>query len=102
MELLKLYKKIYHIKSVVFSDSAIVTNYVKQMGFSVMPIMKRNKYGIPVLKWILIAARDLYPSKQIMYINSDILINPFIFELAYYLHNLYNETNVESFGMNNV
>ena len=89
------YKKVYHINCVIFSDSPCIIKYAKQLGFSVLPITKRNNFGLPILKWLLIAARDSFPSKQIIYINSDILINPFVFEMSHRLHTQFNGSNVE-------
>ena len=94
--LLQLYKKVYHVHSVVFSDSPCVVKYAKQLGSSVLPVTKRNKYGLPILKWLLITARDSFPSKQIIFINSDILISPFIFEVSHQFHSHFNGSNVES------
>lgn len=94
--LLQLYKNVYHIHSVVFSDSPCIIKYAKQLGSFVLPVTKRNKYGLPILKWLLIAARDSFPSRQIIFINSDILINPFIFEVSHRLHSQFNGSNVES------
>lgn len=94
--LLQLYREVYHIHSVIFSKSPCIIEYVKQMGFSALPITKRNKYGLPILKWMLIAARDSFPSRQIIYINSDILINPFVFEVSHRLHSQFNGSDVVS------
>lgn len=94
--LLKLYKEVYHIKSVVFSNSPSIIHYVEQLGLRTLPITKRNKFGIPILKWMLLATRDSFPSKQIVFINSDILINPFLFEVAHRLHAQLEGTNVKN------
>lgn len=94
--LLRLYKKTYHVHSVVFSNSLCIVKYAKQMGFLVLPVTKRNRYGLPILKWLLIAARNSFPSKQIIFINSDILISPFVFVASHRLHSYFNGSNVES------
>ena len=93
---MKLYKEVYHIKSVVFSNSPSIIHYVERLGLCTLPITKRNKFGIPILKWMLIAARDSFPSRQIIYINSDILISPFVFEVSHRLHSQFNGSDVVS------
>ena len=92
--LLGLYKRVYKIKVVVFSNSPCIVNHAKRFGFSVLPIEKRNSYGIPILKWMLIRARGSFPSRQVIFINSDILINPFVFEVSHRLHKQLRKSNV--------
>lgn len=94
--LLQLYRKTYQVKTVVFTDSPSISNYVKNLGLFTLPVPKRNSYGIPVLKWMLISARSSFPSKQYIFINSDILINPFIFEVSSQLHSQFSGKNVPS------
>ena len=94
--LLQLYQKTYHIKTVVFSNSPLIINYVKQIGLFTLPVPKRNVYRVPFLKWLLISARRSFPSKQYIFINSDILINPFIFEVSSQLHSQFGGKNVPS------
>ena len=93
--MLQLYKKTYQVKTVVFTDSPSIVTYVKNLGLFTLPVPKRNSYGIPVLKWMLISARSTFPSKQYIFINSDILINPFIFHYVMSASNFMISDSVE-------
>ena len=56
-----------------------------------MEISEVNKYGIPTLKSMIKDARSLYNSSYIMYINSDILVNPDIFYLISHFESQYGQ-----------
>lgn len=56
--------------------------YARKYNIYTLQVTKVNAYGLPILKWMLIEARLLFPRDLIIYINSDIIINPFIFDMA--------------------
>ena len=68
-----------NVKSIVFTTSPDVIHFCNILNITTMNISEVNKYGIPTLKSMVKDARQLYNSSYIMYINSDILINPDIF-----------------------
>ena len=43
-----------------------------------------NEYGMPVLKAMIEQTRQIYDSDYVIYINSDILLNPNIFRVIYH------------------
>ena len=71
------------IKAVVFTSNKDVISYCKTMNVSTESIPAVNKYGTPILRDMITAARTKYPSDFVIYINSDILINPNFFSAVY-------------------
>ena len=50
---------------------------------------------MPILKYMLLDAKQRYDAKFIIYINSDILINPFIFHYVISASNFMISDSVE-------
>lgn len=48
-----------------------------------MKEFKVNEYGMPILKGMIQQSREIYQSDYVIYINSDILLNPNIFRAIY-------------------
>ena len=82
---------------VVFSNSETVIRYVKRYNVNTLPITKANAYGMPILKWMLLEIRSLFDCSQIIYVNSDILINPYVFDTAYRVSSIINEREVAGY-----
>ena len=79
---------------VIFSNSSAIIRYAKKYNIHILPVTKANVYGLPILKWMLLEARLLFPSDLIVYINSDILINPFIFDVANHVASYFDDRDV--------
>ena len=79
IQLLSLYKRSKGIDSVIFTDSPPIASFVNEMGLISMPVSHKNEFGLPVLKHLLLDAKCMYDVQYYIYINSDILINPYIF-----------------------
>ena len=56
------------------------------------PVVQTNEYGLPKIKYMLMKARQMYPASIFIYINSDILINPYIFPIAEYLDDFFGNS----------
>lgn len=82
IHLLSLYKKTKGVETLVFTDSGRIASFVNTMGLSTSSVSHRNKYGMPILKYMLLDAKQRYKTDFIIFINSDILINPFIFHFV--------------------
>ena len=82
IQLLALYKRSKGIDSVIFTDSPQIAAFVNEMGLLSMPISHKNEFGLPVLKHLLLDAKRAYDAEYYIYINSDILINPYIFHFT--------------------
>lgn len=82
IQLLSLYKRSKGVDSVIFTDSPRIASFVNEMGLLSMPISHKNEFGLPVLKHLLLDAKRAYDAKYYIYINSDILINPYIFHFT--------------------
>ena len=79
---MSLYKKELNVLVVVFTDSATITKYVQSRGLIALPQTETNMYGMPYLSNMLEFIHLHINCQQIIYMNSDILINPGIFSLA--------------------
>lgn len=90
---LYLYKALFNITTVVFTNSSAVKQYCKKYEVHTLPVVETNKYGLPKIKHLLLKARESYPASQYLYINSDILINPFIFRIAELLDGFFDHNS---------
>ena len=88
-----LYHETFRVNTVVFTNSSVIAQFAKRKGLNVQPVFHSNSYGFPELRWLLIRARELYPANQYIFINSDILINPFLFHMAYQLDAMLKKTS---------
>ena len=79
--LLSLYQRLFNFKGVVFTNSFPIKSFSKQYHLTVLPITKRNKFNMPVFRDMMITMKTLFQSKFYGYLNSDILMNPRIFDL---------------------
>ena len=68
--------------------------FCKERGVRVRPIQYRNKYGLPVLREILLAAQNEFPHRHLIYTNFDILLNPSLLLTASYLISQRNDNKV--------
>ena len=82
----QFFKTHFKMHPIVFSNSTNVMLTCKNLGILVLPIPKVNRYGIPIVRNMLIAAKRQYKVKFYAYVNSDILINPYTFPLIKKLH----------------
>ena len=71
------------IKAVVFTNNKYVINFCQKLNIFTENIIYVNKYGLPILRKMVEIARIEYPSDFVIYINSDILINPNFFSAVY-------------------
>ena len=76
---LGIYVKYLGIKAVVFTNNTEVKTLCNYMKVSTAPVPEVNVYGMPVLRSMVSTARQYYSNDYVMYINSDILINPDLF-----------------------
>lgn len=90
---LKLFRQAYGIHSIVFSQSPAILEYCKQVGVLTLPVTHTNEYGMPTLRSMIEIARRQFSSEYVVYINSDILINPNIFRAIYHSQSILG-TNV--------
>ena len=75
---LYLFKEI-GVNSIVFTESDEVVDYLKPLNITTLPVRSFNMYGLPILRDLVIDAREHSKSEFIVFINADILINPDIF-----------------------
>ena len=65
-----------------------IIDYCQGLGIITQPVPKTNEFGMPVLKNMIIQARRVFDSDYVIYINSDILINPDLFRAIYHIRSL--------------
>ena len=80
MRLFHLYQTVYSFRGVVFTDSLAVEDFAKKQGLLVMKNVQLNKYGLPFVKNMIARMVTTVPALYYGYCNSDILINPSIFD----------------------
>ena len=80
---MSIFSKEFGIKSIVFTSNNDVITYCKKNNIVTEPLRYVNKYGMPVLRNMIETARNDYPSDFVIYITSDILINPYLFSAIY-------------------
>ena len=94
MNLLSLYARELNIRPVIMTDSEVILRVATSLHFSILPHAEVNKYGLPILRSLMIETRRLFQAKQYIYINSDILLNPGIFSVCQYFDEYLNGSNV--------
>ena len=94
MNLLSLYARELNIRPVIMTDSEVILRVATSLHFSILPQAEVNKYGLPILRSLMIETRRLFRAKQYIYINSDILLNPGIFSVCQYFDEYLNGSNV--------
>ena len=80
MRLFHLYQTVYSFRGIVFTDSLAVEDFAKKQGLLVMKNVQLNKYGLPFVKNMIARMVTTVPALYYGYCNSDILINPSIFD----------------------
>ena len=80
---MSIFSKEFGIKSIVFTNNYRAKLYCKKNNIVTEPLLHVNKYGMPILRNMIETARNDYPSDFVVYINSDILINPYLFSAIY-------------------
>ena len=81
MQLFNLYQKVYSFRGIVFTDTLDVEDFAKKQGLLVMKNVQVNKYGLPFVKNMIARMVTTVPALYYGYCNSDILINPTIFDV---------------------
>ena len=66
----------------VYTNSKAVIEFCDEKGILTRPILIVNKFDLPVLKELLLSAQREFPNRHIVYINSDILLNPSVLSVA--------------------
>ena len=82
---LGIYVRDLGIKAVVFTNNKEVIAFCKSVNVFTENVIYTNKYGMPILRYMVEIARIEYPSDFVIYINSDILINPNFFSAVHRL-----------------
>ena len=80
MRLFHLYQTVYSFRGIVFTDTLAVEDFAKKQGLLVMKNVQVNKYGLPFVKNMIARMVTTVPALYYGYCNSDILINPSIFD----------------------
>ena len=78
--MLSLYQKHFSFKAVMFSTSQDIQLYCEKYDIRVLSSFPVNRYGLPVLKNMLLLARSLYATHYVGYMNSDILFSTALFQ----------------------
>ena len=81
MRLFHLYQTVYSFRGIVFTDTLAVEDFAKKQGLLVMKNVQVNKYGLPFVKNMIARMVTIVPALYYGYCNSDILINPSIFDV---------------------
>lgn len=76
---MSLYQKEYSFKGIVFSSSPSIISFCEIMNITVIQRISRNEFGLPFVKDMLIELASRYRSEYYGYMNSDILLNPNVF-----------------------
>ena len=81
LDLFSWYEKQYSFKTVVFTNSSCYMSYASSLHMETSSEYQTNKYGLPILKSMLITVRNRYSYDYIGYLNNDILVHPGIFDV---------------------
>ena len=73
------YYRKFGIRSVVLTESTEVVKRCIELNILTEPIQEVNPYGMPILRSMLLYIQEHYDVDQYIYINSDILLNPNVF-----------------------
>ena len=84
--MLSLFRRSCNVVPIAFTDNENITSLCKEFDIDVFPFVETNEFRTPVFRSFLIFVRDRYPVSQIIYINSDILIDPSVFDIIRRLH----------------
>ena len=82
LTLLAMYRRLYGINVVVFTDDSFTMKVVREFGFIDHRIIHHNEYGLPFLKYLFIDAMKVSQTRIYTYINADIFVNIKILQAA--------------------
>ena len=78
---MSLYQREFDFKGVVFSNSPKIKDVAAAYNLTILPIVKRNKFKLPVFKELMGTLTQKFNASFYGYMNSDILMNPSVFTL---------------------
>ena len=73
LTLLAMYRRLYGINVVVFTNDTNTIQVSKEFGFIDHRIIHYNEYGLPYLKYLFLDAMTVSKTRLYTYINADIL-----------------------------
>ena len=82
LTLLAMYRRLYGINVVVFTNDSFTMKVVREFGFIHHRIIHYNEYGLPFLKYLFIDAMKVSQTRIYTYINADIFVNIKILQAA--------------------
>ena len=82
LTLLAMYRRLYGINVVVFTNDTNTIQVSKEFGFIDHRIIHYNEYGLPYLKYLFLDAMTVSKTRLYTYINADIFVNINILQAA--------------------
>ena len=82
LTLLAMYRRLYGINVVVFTNDTNTIQVSKEFGFIDHRIIHYNEYGLPYLKYLFLDAMTVSKTRLYTYINADIFVNIKILQAA--------------------
>lgn len=79
LQSLSLFQRSFRFKAIVFTDSPAIRSTAERLHLLWLPIVHANPYGLPLVREMLLAARNHFNTSFYGYMNSDILLNPGVF-----------------------
>lgn len=85
-KLSSIYSSHYRFHCLVFTDNPDIVAFFKQSSCSVVQGFKRNPYGMPIITSLFSIAGNQFSAKYYGYTNSDILVDPALFNVLRFLN----------------
>lgn len=82
LTLLAMYRRLYGINVVVFTNDTFTMRVAKEFGFIEERIIHHNEYGLPFLKYLFLDAMKVSHTRLYTYINADIFVHNKILQAA--------------------
>ena len=76
---MSLYQKKFSFRGLVFSPSPQMERLCNLLNIKVVKNISRNEYGVPFVRGMLETMKKLVHADYYGYMNSDILLNPEVF-----------------------
>lgn len=93
---MSLYQKKFSFRGLVFSSSQQMERFCNLLNIKVVKNISRNEYGVPFVRGMLETMKKLVHADYYGYMNSDILLNPNVFNTIPIINDNIRQGNLPS------
>ena len=93
---MSLYQKKFSFRGLVFSSSPQMERFCNLLNIKVVKNISRNEYGVPFVRGMLETMKKLVHADYYGYMNSDILLNPEVFNTIPIINDNIRQGNLPS------